>query len=56
MSDEDSSERVEDVLEVLSNPLSRYILSVLAGVDPGVYTSPTEIHAHDGQESEESDS
>ncbi len=38
MSSEESGEHIDDVLEVLSNPLSRYILSVLAGVDPGVYT------------------
>ena len=38
MSNEDTPEEVDRVLELLSNPLSRYILSVLAGVNPGTYT------------------
>lgn len=54
MSNEDSSEHVDDVLEILANPLSRYILSVLAGVDPGVYKVSTEDIETD-EESEESD-
>ncbi|MHA2084850.1 MAG: hypothetical protein ACXAEB_10320 [Candidatus Thorarchaeota archaeon] len=38
MTSEERSEEVDFVLDVLSKPLSRYILSVLAGVDPGVFT------------------
>ena len=37
-----SEEKVDDVLDVLTKPLSRYILSVLAGVDPGLYKGPLE--------------
>ncbi|MFW9968035.1 MAG: hypothetical protein ACFFEA_12850 [Candidatus Thorarchaeota archaeon] len=55
MSNEDSSEKIENVLEVLSNPLSRYILSVLAGVDPGVYVGPVENSVDNGEDIEESD-
>ena len=50
MSNEDSSDQIEEVLEVLSNPLSRYILSVLAGVDPGAYTGPFEDNDEDSEE------
>ena len=38
MSSEENEEIIDDLLTVLSKPLSRYILSVLAGVDPGVFT------------------
>lgn len=37
MSSEDRREEVDRVLDLLSKPLSRYILFVLAGVDPGSY-------------------
>ena len=42
MSSEERTEDVDLVLDVLSKPLSRYILSVLAGVDPGVFTETIE--------------
>ncbi|MFW9890405.1 MAG: hypothetical protein ACFFER_19685 [Candidatus Thorarchaeota archaeon] len=42
MSNNESSEHIDNLLEILSNPLSRYILSVVAGVDPGVYTAPVD--------------
>ncbi|MHA2188288.1 MAG: hypothetical protein ACW99V_08625 [Candidatus Thorarchaeota archaeon] len=42
MSSEEHTEDVDFVLDVLSKPLSRYILSVLAGVDPGVFTETSE--------------
>jgi len=51
MSNNESGEHIDDLLEILSNPLSRYILSVLAGVDPGVYTAS--IDAIDEEASEE---
>ncbi len=37
MSDEDQDKNIDDVLELLSKPLSRYILAILAGVDPGSF-------------------
>jgi hypothetical protein len=42
MSNDEQSERLDELLELLSNPLTRYILSVIAGVDPGVYVDPSE--------------
>lgn len=35
MSSEEKAEKIDQVLDLLSKPLSRYILSVLAGIDPG---------------------
>jgi len=43
MSSEDKIEEVDRVLDLLSRPLSRFILSVLAGVDPGTFTGTLEI-------------
>ncbi|MBN2228389.1 MAG: hypothetical protein JW779_02275 [Candidatus Thorarchaeota archaeon] len=43
MSSEDKAEQVDRILDVLSKPLNRYILSVLAGVDPGPFTETIEI-------------
>ncbi len=40
MGDSAVEESVDQVLDLLSKPLSRYILSVLAGIDPGVYNEP----------------
>lgn len=37
MSDDDKVEEIDRVLDLLSKPLSRYILSVLAGIDPGSF-------------------
>ena len=42
MSSDEPAEKIDDVLDLLSKPLSRYILSVLAGVDPGVFTESLE--------------
>jgi len=50
MSSEERTEKIDEVLDVLTKPLSRYILSVLAGVDPGVFpeNSPaTENNYHE---------
>ena len=38
MSNEDIDKRLNNILTILSKPLSRYILAVLAGMDPGVFT------------------
>lgn len=38
MSNEEPIEDLDRVLEVLSKPISRYILSILAGVYPGLYS------------------
>jgi hypothetical protein len=38
VSNEGDEEHIDDLLTILSKPLSRYILSVLAGADPGVFT------------------
>ncbi|MHA2059110.1 MAG: hypothetical protein ACW979_15945 [Candidatus Thorarchaeota archaeon] len=43
MGNEDKTEGVDQVLDLLSEPLSRYILSVLAGVDPGTFTGTIEV-------------
>jgi len=37
MSSEERSEKIDQVLNLLSKPLSRYILSILAGIDPGTF-------------------
>ena len=37
MNNEHSTEKIDIILDLLSKPLSRYILSVLAGVYPGVF-------------------
>lgn len=42
MSSEDKIEEIDRVLDLLSKPLSRYILSVVAGVDPGPFSGTTE--------------
>ena len=42
MSSDEQSERLDQLLELLSKPLTRYILSVIAGVDPGIYIDTTE--------------
>ena len=38
MSSEENEELIDDLLTILSKPISRYILSVLAGIDPGVFS------------------
>jgi len=43
MSSEDKIEELDRVLDLLSKPLSRYILSVLAGVDPGTFTGTIQV-------------
>ncbi len=45
MSNEDRAEAIDKVLDLLTKPLNRYILSVLAGADPGVFVEPDESHA-----------
>ncbi len=47
MSSEKKSEDIDSLLDLLSNPLTRYILSVLAGVDPGSFTGTIEIGKKD---------
>lgn len=42
MKSETKSVEVDRIIDLLSKPLSRYILSVLAGVDPGTFTGPIE--------------
>lgn len=49
MSNEDKTEGVDQVLDLLSEPLSRYILSVLAGVDPGAFTGSLEIQEEEDE-------
>jgi hypothetical protein len=43
VSSEDKRESIDQVLELLSEPLNRYILSVLAGVDPGTFAGTIEV-------------
>ena len=45
MSNEDRAEAIDKVLDLLTKPLNRHILSVLAGADPGVFVEPDESHA-----------
>lgn len=47
MSGEKKSEDIDSILDLLSNPLTRYILSVLAGVDPGSFAGTIEIRNKD---------
>ncbi len=42
MSSSRGTEKVDRVLDLLSKPLTRYILAVLAGVDPGRFTQAIE--------------
>lgn len=43
MSSDAKIEGIDHVLDLLSKPLSRYILLVLAGVDPVAFKGPLEI-------------
>jgi hypothetical protein len=52
MSSEDKTEGVDQVLDLLSKPLSRYILSVLAGVNPGKFTGSLEIQEEDEEKNQ----
>jgi len=59
MNSDEQSERLDQLLGLLSKPLTRYILSVIAGVDPGVYIDTTEdnqIQTHDGNNDSLTDS
>ena len=38
MSSDDIDKRLNALLTILSKPLSRYILAVLAGMDPRIFT------------------
>jgi len=49
MSEEKNSESIDHVLDVLAKPLSRYILSVLAGSDPGVFKGQIEPPDDEGE-------
>ena len=42
MSNEEQVEEFDRVLDVLSKPLTRYILSVLAGINPGKFVGEIE--------------
>ncbi|MGY5853071.1 MAG: hypothetical protein RTU92_05850 [Candidatus Thorarchaeota archaeon] len=56
MSSEEPKESIDEVLDLLSKPLSRYILSVLAGVDPGVFTGSLETLDENYQDPESNNS
>ncbi|MFX1560614.1 MAG: hypothetical protein ACFFBL_08490 [Promethearchaeota archaeon] len=43
VSNEEKRENVDRVLDLLTKPLSRYILFVLAGFDPGSYKGPIDV-------------
>ena len=43
MSNEEKREEIDHVLDLLTKPLNRYILSVLAGVNPGSYKGPIDV-------------
>ena len=45
MNNEDQTKAIDKVLNLLTKPLNRYILSVLAGVDAGVFAETDENHA-----------
>ena len=49
VSNEDKTEGVDQVLALLSEPLSRYILSVLAGVDPGAFAGSLEFQEEEDE-------
>jgi hypothetical protein len=50
MSNKARDENLDDLLDLLSKPLSRYILSVLAGVDPGAFHESVESSVHSQDE------
>ncbi|MBY8998340.1 MAG: hypothetical protein KGD60_11465 [Candidatus Thorarchaeota archaeon] len=56
MNSEERSKQVDELLELLSKPLTRYILSVIAGVDPGVFVEPSEDPRKTSQDWKNSDS
>jgi hypothetical protein len=43
VSNEEMQEEIDHVLDLLTKPLNRYILSVLAGVNPGSYKGPIDV-------------
>jgi hypothetical protein len=48
--------KIDAVLDILSKPLSRYILSVLAGTDPGVVVKSEDNPKKSEKERSEEDS
>ena len=42
MHSDENIEKMDRILKLLSKPLTRYLLAILAGVDPGVYTETIE--------------
>jgi len=56
MSSDKQSEQLDQLLELLSKPLTRYILSVLAGADPGVYIDTNDDGQDNSQNNETDDS
>lgn len=56
MSSEERAKQVDELLELLSKPLTRYILSVLAGVDPGAFVGPSEDPQNTTQDRENANS
>ena len=47
MSEEDKNEKIDKVLEILSKPVSKRILTTLAGVDTGKFEG--EINPQNGE-------
>jgi len=56
MSSEERAKQLDELLKLLSKPLSRYILSVIAGVDPGVFVDSSEDLQATSQDKENIDS
>jgi len=54
VSNEEKREEIDHVLDLLAKPLSRYILSVLAGVNPGSYKEPIDVQDDISNEDEQS--
>lgn len=50
MSSDESTEEIDTILDILSKPLSRFILSVLVGKDPGVFKGSIDITEDDVDE------
>ena len=56
MSREELHKNIDNVLELLSKPLSRHILSVLAGIDPGIVEISSEDIDDESQDTDSFDS
>ena len=53
MSEENKNEEIDKILKLLSKPISRNILSVLAGVNPGKFKGEISLQNGETQDKKE---